>query len=317
MVDLTVAICTYNGEKRLPKVLERLLGQQETEHFTWEVIVIDNNSKDLTKNIIKKHQRDWPKLYPLSYYFEAKQGLAFARRLAVKKARGQLIAFLDDDNWPTENWVAAAYQFARHHPQAGAYGSQIRPEYATAPPKNFQQIACFLGIIDRGQEPFRYDLLNKWLFPAGAGMVIRQEAWRESVPNNFLLTGVSANSLSSKGEDIETLSYIRKKGWEIWHNPEMIIYHHLPQERLEKAYLLRLFQGVGLTRYPTRMVRLSKWQQPFYILLYLVSDFSKLIAYYLKNHRLLKTDLVTLCQFQLLINSLLSPFYYWTKKQKV
>ena len=293
-----------------------MLAQKETEHFAWEVIVIDNNSRDRTKTVVQQYQAIWTNLHPLNYHFEPKQGLAWARRLAVKKALGRLIAFLDDDNLPTESWVAAAYSFGQKYPQAGAYGSQIRAEYEIEPPPKFQQIACFLGIIDRGQKSFRYDLLNRWLFPAGAGMVIRRQAWLESVPKKFLLTGVSGTSLTAKGEDIETLSYLRKKGWQIWHNPEMIIYHHIPQERLKKDYLIRLFQGVGLSRYATRMVRLLSWQRSLYLLLYLGGDLYKLIAYYLYNHQILDEDLVAICQFQLFFNSLISPFYHWSKNLK-
>ena len=208
MTDFTVAICTYNGENRLSKVLNKLLWQIGTENFSWEVIVIDNNSSDNTAKLVEEYQQNWTDTYPLRYYFEPKQGIAFARRLAVKKARGKLLGFLDDDNYSAPNWVSAAYSFGQQRLHAGAYGSQIRANYEIEPPENFQQIACFLGIIDRGQKPFRYDLLNRWLFPAGAGLVIRKQAWWESVPEQFFLTGVSGKSLSSKGEDIETLSYL-------------------------------------------------------------------------------------------------------------
>lgn len=43
MVDFTIAIPTYNGASRLPKVLERLRSQFHTEQFSWEVVVVDNN----------------------------------------------------------------------------------------------------------------------------------------------------------------------------------------------------------------------------------------------------------------------------------
>ena len=314
MIDLTVAICTYNGETRLPHVLDRLLSQTQTDRFSWEVIIIDNNSCDRTAQIVQQYQQIWPEAYPIRYYFEAQQGLAFARRLAIKRARGGLVGFLDDDNLPSANWAATAYSFGQLHPKAGAYGSQIQAEYEVKPPENFEQIACFLGAIDRGQEPFRYDLLKRWLFPAGAGLAIRKQAWLESVAENPILTGVAGTSLSAKGEDIETLSYLRKKGWEIWHNPEMKITHYIPKERLEKTYLIKLFRGVGLSRYQTRMLQFSLWTAPLMLLVYLVNDLRKLIGHYYRYRGVLKTDLVALCQHELLIYSLISPFYHWQQK---
>jgi glycosyltransferase involved in cell wall biosynthesis len=50
-------------------------------------------------------------LINLRYIFEAQQGLAFARRRAIQEAKGSIIGFLDDDNLPDDNWIAAAYEF--------------------------------------------------------------------------------------------------------------------------------------------------------------------------------------------------------------
>jgi glycosyltransferase involved in cell wall biosynthesis len=310
-LDLSVVICTYNGGNKLPTVLEKLRSQREVDNINWEIIVVDNNSNDRTQTVIKEYQKLWTTNVPLNYYFEPRQGLAFARRLGVKQARGELIGLLDDDNWPTENWVTSVCHFAALYPQGGAYGSKLLGAYETKPPENFDQIACFLGIIDRSDQPFRYDLLKRWLFPAGAGLVVRKQAWLESVPETFLLTGVSGNSLARKGEDIETLSYLRLYHWQIWHNPEAIIYHHIPQYRLKKSYLLELFRGVGLSRFATPKLQRRNWQFPLWLLLYFFTDLYKLIFHYIKYYASFESNLIARCQLQLLIYTLVSPFCYW------
>ena len=311
MVDLTVGICTYNGETRLPRVLDLLLSQRHTEHFTWEIIVIDNNSTDHTAKVVQEYQLNYYSTHPIHYYFESKQGLAFARRCVIKEAKGDLVAFLDDDNLPTPNWVYLAYSFGLSHPKAGAYGSQVQADYEVNPPETFKRIASLFAIIDRGQNPFRYDTHHQWLFPAGAGLVVRKQAWLQSVPKHPILKGVCGKSLTSKGEDLETLSYIRKAGWEIWHNPEMIIHHHIPRSRLEKEYLLQVVRGVGLSRYPIRMLRLAVWQKPFLLPLYVANDLRKLILHVLKYRQLFHTDRVVVGELELFWNSLISPFYHW------
>jgi glycosyltransferase involved in cell wall biosynthesis len=45
MSNLTIAIPTYNGAKRIPEVLEKLKSQTDIDQITWEVIVIDNNKR--------------------------------------------------------------------------------------------------------------------------------------------------------------------------------------------------------------------------------------------------------------------------------
>ncbi len=314
MVNLTVSICTYNGETRLPRVLDLLLSQENTDHFLWEIIVIDNNSSDNTAKVVQEYQSNSLSRYPIRYYFEPKQGLAFARRYAIKEAQGDLVAFLDDDNLPTGNWVSAAYSFGMSHPKAGAYGSQINGEYEVNPPEGFPRIASLLAIVDRGQTPFCYELSRKWFFPAGAGLVVRKKAWIDSVPEEPILKGVCGTSLSSKGEDLETLSYIRKANWEIWHNPEMLIYHHIPRSRLEKDYLLQVARGVGLSRYPMRMLRFPFWQKPLVLPLYLANDLRKLILHFIKYRKFINTDTIAACELELFWSSFISPFYHWRAK---
>ncbi|NEO00072.1 MAG: glycosyltransferase, partial [Moorea sp. SIO3I7] len=52
VIELTVAIPTYNGQKRLPEVLDRLRDCCQQDQLSWEVIVIDNNSTDGTAKLV-------------------------------------------------------------------------------------------------------------------------------------------------------------------------------------------------------------------------------------------------------------------------
>ena len=55
MVDFTVAIRTYNGEERLPAVLEKLRSQVDVEALSWEIVIVDNNSNDGTAKLIGEY----------------------------------------------------------------------------------------------------------------------------------------------------------------------------------------------------------------------------------------------------------------------
>ncbi|WGV27764.1 hormogonium polysaccharide biosynthesis glycosyltransferase HpsE [Halotia branconii] len=308
-LDFTVAIPTYNGASRLPELLERLRNQLNTENFSWEIIVVDNNSIDNTAKLVQSYQENWQCPYPLKYCFEVKQGAAYARKKAVEVALGKLIGFLDDDNYPVSNWVAAAYAFAQKYPHAGAYGSQIHPDWEVEPPENFRRITPFLAITERGDIPLLYEP-KKRLLPPSAGLVVRRQAWLESVPNQPILTGrVTGNMLTS--EDLEMLCYLQKSRWEIWYNPEMEIYHKIPQARLQKDYLIPFFRGIGLSRYVTRMVNIKPWYRPVALVGYIINDLRKIILHLLKYRTKVKHDLVIACEMQLFFSSLISPFYLW------
>ena len=228
----------------------------------------------------------------------------------MQQAQSELIAFLDDDNLPTAGWLQSVYDFGQQHPEAGAYGSKIIGKYEVSPPPDFSRIACFLAVIDRGSAPFRYDKLAQWLFPAGAGFVVRKRAWQSAVIDNPALTGVSGGCLDNKGEDIETFSYLRKRGWQIWHNPEMCIEHVINEDRLTKAYLIRLFRGVGLSRYHTRTIRFKAWQRLPAITAYALRDALRLLAYKIRVGKNC-LSVVEQCELTLLRYSLISPAYYF------
>ncbi|MBE9182203.1 glycosyltransferase family 2 protein [Oculatella sp. LEGE 06141] len=312
MLDFTVAIPTYNSEKRLAEVLKRLTLQLHTASFSWEVIVVDNNSTDGTARVVEAYQRCWPATVPLRYCLEPKQGAAFARQRAVTEAKGTFVGFLDDDNWPTSTWVAAAHAFGVSHPQAGAFGSRIDGAFDVAPPPNFKAIACYLAIIQRGTQPHRYEPHNKVL-PPGAALVVRREAWLTAVPSRLVLNNTS-KAVGLASEDLEAVLHIQKAGWEVWHNPAMQVYHNIPGWRLERSYLLSLFRCVGLSRHRIRMLRLNAWQRPFAFLMYLVNDVRRLALHWLKYRTVLQHDLVAACETELLIHSVISPFFLWKKQ---
>ena len=184
-MDFTIAIPTHNGASRLPLVLDRLRLQVDLETVTWEVIVIDNNSTDETKHIVKTYEQDFP--CPLKYCFEPKQGAGYARKLAIKEAKSELIGFLDDDNIPDPNWIKAAIEFAQDHPQAGAIGSQIHPDFDQPPHPDLKPLLPYFAISEWGQKPFQYDRM----LPPSAGLVVRRQAWIECVPEKTIETWVN------------------------------------------------------------------------------------------------------------------------------
>jgi glycosyltransferase involved in cell wall biosynthesis len=306
--DLTVAICTYNGENRFPEVLEALRSQINTEGFSWEILVVDNNSTDNTAQILQDYQAQWDGIAPLRSCLEVEQGAGYARRRVVKEVNSPLIGFLDDDNIPAPNWVSAAYEFAQNHPKAGAIGSLTSPEFEAQPPPNFHRVLPFLAITQRGFKPLLYSPKTN-LLPPSAGLIVRTQVWRDSVPEDCILSGRIPGSMLT-GEDLEALSYIQKQGWEIWYNPAMKLVHKIPRRRLEPEYLISFFRGIGLSRYITRMVRVKPILKPVFTCAYFANDLRKLGAHIVK-YGIPAPDAIAACERQLLKSSLHSFFYLW------
>jgi glycosyltransferase involved in cell wall biosynthesis len=309
MINFTVVIPTYNGEHRLPEMLDCLQKQTGTDSITWEIIVVDNNSKDNTKRVVQDFQSRWDHLYPLKYILETQQGAAFARQCGLEEAKGEFVGFLDDDNLPALDWVFQAHEFGKKYEKAGAFGGQIHPALDGEPPENFDRIKGFLAIREPGNQPRRYqpEILS---LPVGAALVVRRQAWLDCVPKKPTLGGKVAGSMV-QGDDWEPLMYLHKKGWEIWYNPMMHCDHQIPAWRLEREYLLSLIHGSCLCFFPLRIIVAKDWQKPIIFARTVLGNSYRALLYWLKYRKKIKTDVVAACEFQIYLSRIASPFYYF------
>lgn len=307
-LDVSVAIPAYNGATRLPKILDKLLNQIGVEQLRWEIIIVDNNSSDNTSEIIQNYQKIYDGNCRLRYFLESEQGAAFARLRAVREARGELIAFLDDDNLPAADWLAQAYTFGLEHPQAGAWSGQIHGNFEVKPPENFERIQAFLAIREDGLNSHLFDAENLKL-PPGAALVVRKEVWCENVPQRPNLSGKLPGILV-QGDDYEPLLYIHYAGWQIWYNPTMHTYHQIPHWRLEKDYLLTLARGCGLCIFQLRLINTKNWQKPIVLVKTILGNLRRVLQHFIQYRGQLKTNLIALFEIEFYLASMMSPFYY-------
>ena len=306
-IEFTVAIPTYNGAKRLPAVLESLRSQVIPLDINWEVLVIDNNSEDNVRQIVEAYQEQWPAEYSLSYHFEHKQGLAYARECAIRHAKGTWVSFIDDDVLPAKDWVAQAITFGQNHPQAGAYGGQIHGAFESPPPEGFERIKSLLAIRESGAEPKLYNP-SFLSMPSGAALVVRKQAWQENVPDQLKLVG-RINGQMISGEDYEALLYIHQANWQVWHCPTMHAYHQIPDSRLERDYLFKLARGCGLCVCELRLVGVKNHKKPLIISKLVLGNLYRLTRHLLTHRKKAFTDLVASCEKEYMISALISPLF--------
>lgn len=310
-LDITVAIPTYNGAERLPLVLEKLRSQLNPDQISWEILIVDNNSRDRTASVVKDLQASWDHSTPLRYVFEPEQGAAFARQRAIREAQGTLVGFLDDDNLPAPDWLTVAYRFAQATPQAGAFSGQIHGDFEVPPPENFKTIQQCLAIREHGPKPYRYRALNLQLPPA-ASLVVRRQAWLDSVPARPTLSG-KLPGLLVQGDDYEPLLYLHKAGWEIWYTPDLHTHHQIPKWRLERDYLLAIARGCGLATCQLRMINAQPWEKPVIVVRTIGGNLRRVGLQVVKYRGRLKTELIPAFELEFFWGSLISPWLYLQK----
>src|ERR1044072_3731378 len=111
--DISAVITTYNRSEMLAAALEPLLGQ-DAGGVRYEVVVVDNKSTHNTRATVESFiNKGNPNL---RYVFEPKQGIAHGRNAGIAAAKGDIIAFTDDDVVVTDNWIATIKQAFDENP---------------------------------------------------------------------------------------------------------------------------------------------------------------------------------------------------------
>ena len=98
-LKVSIIIPVYNGEKTLKNCLNSVLNQT---YKNYEILVVDNNSNDKTKKIIKEFEKKDKKI---KYIFEKKTGRGSARNAGINTANSEIIAMTDSDCIVPNNWI--------------------------------------------------------------------------------------------------------------------------------------------------------------------------------------------------------------------
>ncbi len=107
---ISLVVCTYNRADILKITLPSYLTLIIPKDVTVELIIVDNNSKDNTKDIINTFITKNTLDLKIKYLFEEKQGVSYARNTGFKNSKGDYIAYLDDECILPEQWLKIACQ---------------------------------------------------------------------------------------------------------------------------------------------------------------------------------------------------------------
>ncbi len=238
--DVSVILCTHNRSDILPNALESIL-VQETGDIRHEVIVVDNNSTDQTRQVIESFvERGQGRI---RYVFEGKQGLSYARNTGVRNARAPIVAFFDDDERVTPDWVANIKQAFDEHPEVDFVGGKVVPQWPVEPPAwlTTNSLWAPLALTDYGDTPF-YSNTENPVCLIGGNLGIRRSAFDLIGWFNPKLQRVEGNI---GAEDHELLLRLWHAGRQGRYVPKLLVIADVPVERMKKAYHRMWHTGHG------------------------------------------------------------------------
>lgn len=237
--EISIVIPTYNRAQMLRDTILSVL-EQIVESQT-EIIIVDNNSSDDTKSVVRSLAEDLTS--GLHYLVETKQGNAHARNAGIKHARGNIIAFLDDDVTVSDYWLNSLKKAFQKWSDVSFVGGKVLPSWDEAPPSWLTRDHWSpLALLDYGSQ----DLPISGNNPLGlltANIAFRRNVFEDVGTFSPRLQRVKDRIGSL--EDHEFLMRLCRSGLKGRYVPDMVATTSVPEERLTKAYHRRWHTGHG------------------------------------------------------------------------
>lgn len=233
---VTVCVCTLKRPALLDRLLKAVLQQRTENAFTLSVVVTDNDQGQSARQTVESFSKNAP--FPVVYECEPEKNISLARNRCIARAQGEFIAFIDDDEFPAEDWIRRMLQTCEQGSFAGVLGP-VRPHFDEAPP----------DWIVRGK------FCDRPEHPTGRVM-----DWQESRTGNLLFrTSILQGkpqpfdpAFGTGGEDKDFFMRMTAEGHVfVWCN-EAPVYETVPPSRWTRSYMLKraLLRGKNILKHP-------------------------------------------------------------------
>jgi len=241
MTGVSVILCTYNRHRSLSNALNSLALSILPATIQWEVLVVDNNSKDETRQVVER----FCQLYPgrFRYLFEPRQGKSYALNSGICHTHRDILAFVDDDVTVQPIWLQHLITPLLGSEWAGG-GGRILPEPGFSPPPwlalqgPHSQLGALCAYLDQGDlsGPIHRP-------PVGTNMAFRREMFEKYGGFREDLGPRPGSELRS--EDTEFGRRLMAGGERLYYAPSAIVFHEINENRIRKKFFLSWWFAFG------------------------------------------------------------------------
>ncbi len=243
---ITVCVCTYKRPDLLRRLLLRLEQQTTTGRFTYAVVVADNDAEHSARPVCDEFSSR--SALVVTYASEPRQNIALARNEALRQSRGDHVAFIDDDEFPSPDWLLTMLDACERLGTAGVLGP-VRPHFDETPPAWIIKGA----FCERPEHPTGREM--PWNECRTGNLLFRRSIILQSETPPF------KEEFGTGGEDVDFFFRLTHEGHVFrWCN-EGVVYETVPRNRWTRSYMLRraLLRGRNTLKLPgSHALRLAK-----------------------------------------------------------
>jgi glycosyltransferase involved in cell wall biosynthesis len=231
-MKVTVILCTYNRSQSLTRALLSVAHSIVPDSIAWEVLVVDNNSADKTREVVEEFCRSYPQRF--RYLFEARQGKSHALNSGIRATDAGVLAFMDDDVEVDAHWLGNLTKVFRSDAWSGV-GGRIIAEAGFVPPRWMETSGRYalapLAFFDLGEKAGESKEA-----PFGTNMAFRKEVFQKY--GDFRTDLGPQPGSEIRNEDTEFGTRLLNAGERIWYEPTALVFHSVPRDRIRKDYFL-------------------------------------------------------------------------------
>ena len=239
---VSILIPTHNRRDLLLQTLQSIAQISVPENVSVEVVVAANACTDDTVDVCRTAAEKFP--FPLHCVSEPQVGASYARNRLVGEARGDILAFIDDDVWLDKQWLIGLLDVFNDYPADMVMGKvDLWWKEVAKPSWMNYRTAHLLSCVDYGLKP-------REIFTAGevisANMAIHRRVLQPTIRFRTDMDRKGKQVLS--GGDTEFVGQLLKAGHRAFYAPGASLLHWVAPERITLDYLSRAAWANGFAK---------------------------------------------------------------------
>lgn len=129
---VSVCICTYKRSNLLGLLLGKIEQQFPEQPFDGSVVVVDNDCAGSARDTVSAFKKTTA--LSVDYHIEPEQNISLARNRAIRNTKGNIVVFIDDDEFPGEGWLHNLFKTYKEYNADAVFGP-IKPYFEIDPPE--------------------------------------------------------------------------------------------------------------------------------------------------------------------------------------